>query len=94
MFYIRNTLYWIDELNPPESPIPSRIFRSSKRRDSYEKAVSMLRIESTQNVENEAIKGTAEPKENEMVNSTLTGLCMLVFQLNCVHNYLREKEQP
>ena len=69
MFYIRNTLYWIDELNPPESPIPTRIFRSSKRRDSYEKAVSMSRIESTQNLENEAIKGTADPKENEMVNT-------------------------
>ena len=79
MFYIRNALYWIDELNPPESPIPTRIFRSSKRRDSYEKAVSMSRIESTQNLENEAIKGTAEPKENEMVNSRLSGLCMPVF---------------
>ena len=71
MFYIRNTLYWIDELNPPESPMTTRVFRSSKRRDSYEKAVSMSRIESTQNLENEAIKGTAETKENEMVNSTL-----------------------
>ena len=68
MFYIRNTLYWVDELNTPESPIPARVFRSSKRRDSYEKAVSMSRIESTQNLENEAIKGTADPKENEMVN--------------------------
>ena len=81
MFYIRNTLYWMDELNTPESPIPTRIFRSSKRRDSYEKAVSMSKIESTEKVENEAIKGPADPKENEVVNSTLSGLCILVFSL-------------
>ena len=69
MFYIRNTLYWMDELNTPESPIPTRIFRSSKRRDSYEKAVSMSKIESTEKVENEAIKGFRGDRADKRKNT-------------------------
>ena len=76
MFYIRNlksSMHLIEKLNPPESPKPTRNSRSSKRRDSYEKAVTMSRIESKQNLDNDDIKekDTADAKENKMVQNNI-----------------------